>query len=165
MKQYDPNLQSGEYDILLPSGRYKVYCEMWLAGGGYTFLPVDAVNKLKQEDMKILVHDHKNVLMRLSKPDGTQPFTHLQPLKESDNFIVNLKPNSYSLYAVNHHLGPYILLETMPRRVTTKYEFGFLSNGKKVSYKVEYPQQRQVGNYFAFFPQPQRSQTFNISSG
>ena len=147
------------YEVLLPSGRYNAYCEMWLADGGYTFLPVQSIAKLTQEDMKHLLSDTKNVLMRIVKPDGTQPYTHIQPLRKSDTFRVHLhpvKPDTYYPKAVNSHLGPNLLLETMHGKVTAgRGEFGFLSNSKKVSYLYTYKgTEANIFNYFAFFSNP-----------
>lgn len=49
---------------------------MGLNGGGYTFIPTNVIPKLLSEDITYLLNGKKkadDVIMSLSKPDGSQP--------------------------------------------------------------------------------------------
>lgn len=61
---------------------FQVYCEMGLNGGGYTFVnPID-VPRLTSDEIQSMFTDRTNVLMRVRKADGTQPFAVLKQLPQ-----------------------------------------------------------------------------------
>ena len=151
LKTFNKALRSGEYDILLPSGRYKAYCEMALAGGGYTFLSADIIAKLKKDDLKILFTDRNNVLLRISKPDGTQPYTHLEPLGEANYFTVQINAHIDQVKPYNSKLGPYLLFATTLPQTRKGPKSAFMSNGVKVMYTYCGPKPHWA-DQFAFFP-------------
>ena len=90
-----------------------VYCEMAIAGGGFTFVPRTAIRGNESQQMiSELFTDRTQVLMRIQKKDGTQPFTLVQQLPEYKQNLLGARVNNYDGYTspVNSHLGDYLLL-------------------------------------------------------
>ena len=78
---------------MLPSGCHKVYCEMGINGGGYTFIPPSIVSKLLPEDMFYLLNQTNladDVLLRISQPDGSQPYTVVKQFTNTGGMAVLL---------------------------------------------------------------------------
>ena len=116
--------------------------------GGYTFLPVQAIAKLTKQDIGVLVTDHRNILMRIAKLDGTQPYTHLQPLTSDKAFKVDYINDINT----KKYLGPYIHIHTMTGKTSPNMKLGFISNSKEVSYIYPATADRAgIFNYFKFY--------------
>ena len=100
------DMMSGTYTIHLPSGYHEVYCETGINEGVYTFLSARSVTLLREEDLKYLITDKTNVLLRISKSDGTQPYTLIQPINaingelsiQLNNHVGNTSPLNLHIY-------------------------------------------------------------------
>eukprot|EP00794_Sanderia_malayensis_P010073 gene10073-11102_t len=151
IKTLIPSRESGVYTIHLPSGFHEVYCEMAINGGGYTFLRHDSLSRLTKADMSLLFTKPRNVLLRISNPNGAQPYTVIRQYKNTGGLAV--KASSHHGYAgpVNTNLGPYIYLGIPPRNRNTQ---GFYSNNKAVVFRYcgRYPTHPNA--YFAFYSNP-----------
>ena len=80
----DANAPSGEYYISTagsPSKTVKVYCEMGLHGGGYTFLHPTALTELTDADVQSIFTDRKSFLMRYRESNGRQSYSVLEQLR------------------------------------------------------------------------------------
>ena len=110
-----PDTLSGLYSIQPVPGCkvITVYCEMAIAGGGFTFVPRTAIRGTEsQQIISELFTDRTQVLMRIQKKDGTQPYTLVQQLPEYEQHLLGARVNNYDGYTspVNSHLGDYLLL-------------------------------------------------------
>ena len=91
---------TGEYTIFLPGTEtpVRVWCEMALGtgGGGYTFVHPTQFYILSPENQKALlnqIYTHTgDVLLRVRKHDGKQPYSVLQQLT-SRTYVYLLIPN------------------------------------------------------------------------
>ena len=61
-------------------GTSQVYCEMGLAGGGYTFLSMKALPSLTNDEVQAMFTDRSGFLMRVLLPNTTQPYAVLEQL-------------------------------------------------------------------------------------
>ena len=116
-------------------------------GGGFTFIPRQAVQKGKLKSLvKQLFKDRTQVLLRFQKKDGLQPFTLIKQLPSQSGKPLTVLKGSYTGFSkpVNSIMGEYIFLGISP------YSTGFVSNKKEITYKLcgKYP----TNSYFAFFP-------------
>jgi len=116
---------SGLYSIqpVLGGKVITVYCEMVIAGGGFTFVPRTAIRGIESQQMiSELFINRTLVLMRIQKKDGTQPYTLVQQLPEYGQHLLGARVNNYDGYTspVNSHLGDYLLLgnKTIVPRIT-----------------------------------------------
>ena len=144
-------MQSGIYKIHLPSGKHRVYCEMGINGGSYTFLPFESLASLTESDLKVLVTDRRDVLMRISQPNGAQPYTVIRQLQNTGGLSIQV--NSYKEHTkpLNTHLGPYIFIGTLPAsHARNEHKHGFISNGIPVTFK----NCNGKDFFFAFFSNP-----------
>ena len=131
-----PDSLSGPYSIQpVPGGKViTVYCEMAIAGGGFTFVPRTAIRGIESQQMITeLFTNRTQVLMRIQKKDGTQPYTLVQQLPEYKQHLLGARVNNYDGYTspVNSHLGDYLLLgnETIvPRATYLLYTYYLLYN-------------------------------------
>ena len=131
-----PDSLSGVYSIQpAPGGKViTVYCEMAIAGGGFTFVPRTAIRGIESQQMITeLFTNRTQVLMRIQKKDGTQPYTLVQQLPEYKQHLLGARVNNYDGYTspVNSHLGDYLLLgnETIvPRATYLLYTYYLLYN-------------------------------------
>ena len=90
--------------------------------------------------------------MRLSKPDGTQPYTVIKQMTKTGGLSIQL--SSYRGYTkpMNTHLGAYLFVGTLPASHARNHNLqGFVSNGKKVYFRNC---DRNPNNFFAFFANP-----------
>ena len=148
-----PQALSGVYTIRISTGTLQVYCEMSINGGAYTFLSIEGVAQLRRNDLRHLVRDKKTVLLRISNPDGTQPYTVIQPLKNDGVLSVQLSQHVNYNAPVNRHLGPYLYLGTLPKsEANKKTKQGFRSNRKEVSF---INCDGNPNSHFAFIPNTQ----------
>ena len=58
----------------------KVYCEMGLNGGGYTFLDPFDLPSLTDAELQAMFTNKTSFLLRVRKPDGSQPYGVLKQL-------------------------------------------------------------------------------------
>ena len=110
-----PDSLSGLYSIqpVLGGKVITVYCEMAIAGGGFTFVPRTAIRGDESKQMiSELFTDRTQVLMRIQKKDGTQPYTLVQQLPQYKQHLFGARVNNYDGYTSprNSHLGDYLLL-------------------------------------------------------
>eukprot|EP00794_Sanderia_malayensis_P010118 gene10118-11152_t len=155
IKAADPKAESGVYTIRLPSGFHKVYCEMAINGGGYTFLRHDSLSRLTKAGMSLLFTKPRNVLLRISNPNGAQPYTVIRQYTNTGGLSVQI--SSYIGYTQpsNHHLGPYIFLGTLPAASARNNNMqGFYSNDKSVAFRNC---DKNPNAYFAFFSNPKEN--------
>ena len=86
---------------------------MAIAGGGFTFVPRTAIRGCESQQMlSELFTNRTQVLMRIKKKDGTQPYTLVQQLLEYKQYLLGARVNNYEGYTspANSHLGDYLLL-------------------------------------------------------
>ena len=138
---------------MLPSGCHKVYCEMGINGGGYTFIPPSIVSKLLPEDMFYLLNQKNladDVLLRISQPDGSQPYTVVKQFTKTGGMAVLLSNFKGYKKPQNAFLGDYIFLGITPAVKARNYnQQGFKSNNQDVSFRNC---DANPHAYFAFFP-------------
>ena len=99
IKAYNSSARCGEYTIYTTLGPLKVYCDMYLDGGGYTFLPTTILTKnLKPDFFEDIFTNKKKVLLRLltkTKPYD-QKYTLIEPLEkfklEGVSLYIETKP-------------------------------------------------------------------------
>ena len=106
---------SGLYSIQpVPGGKVvTVYCEMAIEGGGFTFVPRTAIRGIESQQMiSELFTDRTQVLMRIQKKDGTQPYTLVQQLPEYKQHLLGARVNNYDGYTSpeNSNLKDYLFL-------------------------------------------------------
>ncbi|XP_065060762.1 uncharacterized protein LOC135688015 isoform X2 [Rhopilema esculentum] len=140
---------SGLYDIQLPSGIHQVYCDMDTNGGGYTFLSNDSVSRINQSDIDFLLTDNQDVLLRILKSNGSQPYTVIQQYNDTgglsvqySNYVNYTKPN-------NDAMSAYIFVGTLPASFARNNDNqGFISNDIPLYFQNC---AKNPNNYFAFF--------------
>ena len=136
IKNSAPGALSGLYDILVDNTVITVYCEMAKDGGGYTFIPREAV---RQEQLPNLINqifkDRTRVLLRFQNKNGLQPFTLITQLPTYSKQQLGVLMHNYAGYTspLNHGLGDYIYLGILPvslakARTTQGFRYGELSN-------------------------------------
>ena len=110
-------LSSGLYYILVDNTVIKVYCEMKKYGGGYTFIPREAVRRGKLPNLiNQIFKDRTRVLLRFQKKNGLQPFTLITQLPTYSRQPLGVLMHNYAGYTrpLNHGLGDYIYLGILP---------------------------------------------------
>ena len=128
---------------------------MAINGGGYTFLPSSIISKLRNIDLKYLFRQRADVLLRISKPDGTQPYTVITQYVNTEGLTVQLSSNVGYAAPQNKHLGPYIYLGTAPSaNVKRRTMGGFKSNNINILYKMCTSNAPNPTGFFAFFSNP-----------
>lgn len=61
---------------------FQVYCEMGLNGGGYTFLPPNALLVLQDDEISSMFTDRTSFLLRARHTNGTQLYAVLKQLSD-----------------------------------------------------------------------------------
>ena len=115
VKEHIPDSLSGLYTIQpVPDGQIiTTYCEMAIAGGGFTFVPRSAIRGNKSQHLtQALFTDRSRVLMRIQKKDGTQPYTLVEQLPEYKQYLLGARVNNYDGYTSpqNSYMGDYLFL-------------------------------------------------------
>ena len=149
-----PASLSGLYDIAIDSSTViTVYCEMAKEGGGFTFIPRNAVEKGKLPSLiKQLFTDKTKVLLRIQKKDGLQPFTLIRQLPAKAAHYLEVKMHDYNGYTRprNQHLGDYLYLGILPATAARqKNQQGFQSNNRQIKFGNC---DANPNSYFVFFP-------------
>ncbi|XP_065643952.1 uncharacterized protein LOC100201344 isoform X4 [Hydra vulgaris] len=146
IKTIYPKAKSGMYEIWLPSGNHRVFCDMLTNGGGYTFISREMVAKMEPNDIHYLFTKKQDVLLKILKLDGTQPYTIL------GSPYLDVQLNGYNQFTapVNNGMKPYIHLGTL-RAVDSKVGNieGFYSNNKYIYFRNC---DGNPNNHFIFFP-------------
>ena len=132
----------------------EVYCELDIAGGGFTFLPHSlTLRSDAKQIVDALFKDKKTVLLKLRKNvDGSEWYTLIQPHPNYADIDFGVLVNNYSSYTkpINVFMQKYVFLGILPKSVANKKTTqGFRSNGIIVEFG------NCDGNpngYFALFP-------------
>eukprot|EP00795_Rhopilema_esculentum_P006652 gene6652-12192_t len=140
---------SGLYDIQLPSGIHQVYCDMDTNGGGYTFLSNDSVSRINQSDIDFLLTDNQDVLLRILKLNGSQPYTVIQQYNDTGGLSVQYSNYVNYTKPTNDAMSAYIFVGTLPASFARNNDNqGFISNGIPLYFQNC---DKNPNNYFAFF--------------
>ena len=86
---------------------------MAIAGGGFTFVPRTAIRGIESQQLiSPLFTNRTQVLMRIQKNDGAQPYTLVEQLPEYKQHLLGARVNNYDGYTSpkNSHMGDYLLL-------------------------------------------------------
>ena len=120
IKKSAPHSLSGLYDILVDNTVITVYCEMAKEGGGFTFIPREAVKQGKLPNLINQIFTEKSkVLLRFQNKNGLQPFTLITQLSGYERQPLGVLMHSYSGYTrpLNVGLGDYIFLGVLPASI------------------------------------------------
>ena len=150
------NAPSGMYNIR-PIGPYtkpiRVYCEMTIGGGGFTFLPRSLTRSFwASRIVRALFRDRYNVLLKLKKKSGSESYTLIQPHPHFANTGFGVLVNSFHGYTrpLNAFMKEYILLGIIPAYAARHRSIqGFKSNGHIIQFKNC---DANPNSYFAFMP-------------
>ena len=149
---------SGVYKIypLSNAEPIEVYCELDIAGGGFSFLPHSlTLRSDAQQIVNALFKDKKNVLLKLQKNvDGSEAYTLIQPHPNYININFGVLVNSYSGYTepINAFMKDYIFLGILPKSVAQQRNLqGFKSNGQIIEFD-NCNQRQKPNSLFAFLP-------------
>jgi hypothetical protein len=155
IKRIERGAPSGEYIIQTSAERkIKVFCEMGLNHGGYTFLRPTDLARLTNGEVQAMFNDKKSFLMRVRKASGSQPYAVLNQLPQyaSSPLKLGLNDNAGYATAVNvPHLGkPYLYYGFIPvDRANNNNEQGLLVNGHYVRFRNC---DKNPNSYIALFP-------------
>ena len=145
----------------------EVYCELDIAGGGFTFLPQSlTLRSDAQQIADSLFRDKRNVLLKLrNKLNGSESYTLIQPHPNYTNIDFGLLVNSYIGYIQpeNDFMKEYIYLGIIPKSVANKNTTqGFKSNGAIIQFENcdGYP-----SSMFAFLPNRNRENSSSYLLG
>ena len=86
-------------------------------GGGYTFIPREAVRRGKLPNLiNQICKDRFRVLLRFQKKNGLQPFTLITQLPTYSRLPLGVLMHNYAGYTrpLNYGLGDYIYLGILP---------------------------------------------------
>ena len=141
--------KSGIYKVLLPNGIFEVYCEMDINGGAYTFISKNVLSRIQQSDIDSIFKDRSHVLLRLLKPDNTQPYTIIQQYIDTGG--LSFQVNAFVNYTqpINHAVSDYLFLGLLPAKYSLYGQIeGLKSNGLDVTFGSC---ASNSNSYFAFF--------------
>lgn len=99
---------------------------MGINGGGYTFIPPNMISKLLPDDVRYLLNGKnlaEDVLLRLSKPDGSQPYTVIKQYISTGGIAVSLNKNNTGI-AVNRFMGKYLSIITLTSNFQQNFDMG-----------------------------------------
>ena len=103
-------------------------------GGGYTFIPYEAVQKGKFRTLiNQIFKDRSRVLLRFQKKDGLQPYALKTQLPIYNGQKLDVLMHSYSGYTkpLNYEQGDYMYLGILPAlqvKATTEQGFRYHSS-------------------------------------
>ena len=131
-----------------------VYCEMTIAGGGFTFLPRTLPTRPDaQRVVDALFTEKKRVLLKLQhRYQHKEDYTLITPHRSYTQYNFGVRVNSYSGYTrpVNSFMRDYILLGIIPRPVAARKSYqGFTSNNRLVQF---FNCDKNPNSLFAFMP-------------
>ena len=149
------NAPSGTYYIqpLGPNTQtIRVYCEMTIGGGGFTFLPRSLTRTSSASRIvRALFRDRYNVLLKLKKI-GSESYTLIQPHPHFAHIGFGVLVNSFNGYTVpqNAFMKEYILLGIISAYAASRRSIqGFKSNGHIIQFTNC---DANPNSYFAFMP-------------
>jgi hypothetical protein len=156
MLQNQPNAPSGKYMLSTAHGKLiRVYCEMGLNGGGYTFIDPEELPYLTDYEVQRIFTDKKSFLMRLRKTDGQQPYEVLSQLPEYATVPLMIGLNHNNYYNTpenrNHISNPYLYFGFLPANVANQRNVkqGVMVNNARIEYTNC---NGDSNNYIALFP-------------
>jgi len=158
IKENNKRAPSGEYTLTsCETGRpIKVYCEMGLNGGGYTFIKYKELADLTQIELQSMFTDATSFLLRLRKCSGGggQPYVVLKQLANYASIPLKLALNGDRKYAIpqnDHFLGqPYLYFGFLPiANANTNNTQGLWANGQEYTFTNC---DNNPNSYFALFP-------------
>ena len=131
-----------------------VYCEMTIAGGGFTFLPRSLTTRSDaRRVVSSLFTDKQRVLLKLKhRGQNKESYTLITPHYHYWRYNFGVRVNSYSGYTrpVNSFMHDYILLGIIPRSAAARRSYqGFKSNGRTVQF---WNCDANPNSLFAFLP-------------
>jgi hypothetical protein len=154
----DDAAPSGLYDLSLDKGKGKklerVYCEMGLNGGGYTFLNPYHVSIMSDSELQEMVTDRRNVLMRVRMTNGTQPYAVLQQLNIFNDNFLNISLHNNVGYTEPVNVGKlgneFLYFGFIPAsKARAKTVQGIKTNGKELTFTNC---DSNPNSYIALFP-------------
>ena len=126
---------------------------MGINGGGYTFIPPSVIPQLHSSDVSYLLNNNdlaRDVLLRISKPDGTEPYTVIKQFTNTGGISVFLTNYEDYTKPENTHLGEYIYLGITPAaNVRNNNVQRFLANNVPITFTNC---DRNPNANFAFYP-------------
>ena len=167
IKKQAPKSLNGLYDIIVGKNLITVYCEMAINGGGYTFIPRDAVRKGTAKSLVAQLFTNRNdVLLRFQRKDGLQPYTLIKQLPGYKHIKLDIRMHNYNRYTkpLNSYMQDYLLLGILPSNVANRKgrNQGFVSNGVPVQFNNC---DGNPNSYFAFFPNHREQAISTYHSG
>ena len=163
------NAPSGMYYIqpLGPNTQpIRVYCEMTIGGGGFTFLPRSLTRTSSASRIvRALFRDRYNVLLKLKKKSGSESYTLIQPHPHFPNTGFGVLVNSFHGYTrpLNAFMKEYIFLGIIPAYAARRRSIqGFKSNGHIIQFRNC---DANPNSYFAFMPNHNRQTPSSYHSG
>ena len=133
---------SGVYEIypMINAEPIEVYCELDIAGGGFSFLSHSlTLRSDAQQLVNALFKDKKTVLLNLqNKDDGSESYTLIQPHPNYASTNFGILVNSYYGYTQpkNYFMEDYIFFGILPASVARNSNTqGFKSNGDVIQFK------------------------------
>jgi len=160
LKRANNNAPSGKHTLTLKNGKsFEAYCEMGLNGGGYTFLSPQSMLDLTDDDIQTIFTDRTNVLMKIRKFDGTQPYLVIKQITQHSDIPLMLGLSQNEGYedtqnAMDFRLDkPYLYVGFLSSNLTSDpsiTQWGLNVNGQNLAYpKWELNLPR---NHLAVFP-------------
>ncbi|XP_022810314.1 uncharacterized protein LOC111347327 [Stylophora pistillata] len=140
IKKKYPKAKSGVHliDPLPNSEPIRLYCELDIAGGGFSFLPQSlTLRSDAQQVVDSLFKDKRNVLLKLKiKGNGSESYTLIQPHPDYSETYFGVLVNNHSCYTQpKNDFKEYIFLAILPESVTNnKTTQGFRSNGDVIEF-------------------------------
>lgn len=142
IKQLNSRAVSGVYIIrpLAKGSPMVVYCEMAIAGGGFTFLPRSlTIRSDAQHVVNALFTERHTALLKLQhRRERKEWYTLIHPYYRNWSYGLGLLVNSHSGYTapMNSFMHDYILLGIIPRSKAAQRSYqGFMSNGRNLLFK------------------------------
>ena len=126
---------------------------MGINGGGYAFIPPSIISQLQPSDLFYLLNKKdlvSDVLLRISRPDGTQPFTIIKQFTDTGGISVLLTNFENYTRPENTHLGEYIFLGVTPAANARNNNVqGFFANNVPITFRNC---DSNPNAYFVFYP-------------
>ena len=111
---------------------------MGINGGGYVFILTSIMSQLQPSDLFYLLNKKNlvsDVLLRISRPDGTQPFTVIKQFTNTGGISVLLTNFENYTRPENTHLGEYKFLGITPATNASNNNVqGLLANNVPITF-------------------------------
>ena len=86
---------------------------MGINGGGYTFIPREMISALSADDVGQIFKNQSNVLLRISRPDGSQPYTVVTSLINKPLTVLSSAHENDKPVNIDTIGAPYVYLNTL----------------------------------------------------